>query len=142
MKREKAMRHFVWVFVAALGLYAATYALLEHLRNRKGGWQVTFMCATAGEPSVSVSQPWLNIANLTLVFPDHRCQNASFTNTILFDRPIKTIPFGRVVYLDTTFLPGSVVLDLFGQQIELLPRVLVVNGREFPWQPEAILELR
>ena len=33
-----------------------------------------------------------------------------------------------------TALPGVITLDLFGHEIELLPRVLIVNKKEVPWQ--------
>jgi hypothetical protein len=56
--------------------------------------------------------------------------------TLVFDHPITNIPFGRVVYFDTTFLPGAVVFDFFGAQVQLLPRTLLVTNREIPWRSD------
>jgi hypothetical protein len=43
------------------------------------------------------------------------------------------VPFGKCVFLDTTFLPGTVVLDLFGHEVQLLPRVLTIDHVEHAW---------
>ena len=61
--------------------------------------------------------------------------------TVLFDRPRKPAPFGKVIYEDLTQLPGVVTFDLFGHEIELLPRVLVVNKRQIKWNSQASIEL-
>ena len=45
------------------------------------------------------------------------------------------VPFGNCVFMDTTFLPGTVTLQLFGHEIELLPRVLVIDRQEHSWRP-------
>jgi hypothetical protein len=49
--------------------------------------------------------------------------------------------FGRVLYEDLTILPGVVTFDLFGHEIELLPRTLIINKKEIPWKSESVLEL-
>jgi hypothetical protein len=38
------------------------------------------------------------------------------------------------VFLDTVFLPGTIVLVMFGHQIQLMPRVLTIDGVEHPWR--------
>jgi hypothetical protein len=141
MKHERVFRNFALVFACTLLLYLAAYHFVEHLRNRKGGWEVTFRCDAAGAPSLLVSQPHSGITNVSFLFPGQRCHTASITNTIVFDRPTTNVPFGRVVYFDTTFLPGSVVFDFFGHELELMPRVLVLNNREIPWQSGVTFEL-
>jgi hypothetical protein len=35
--------------------------------------------------------------------------------------------------MDTTFLPGTVTFQIFGHEIELLPRVLIIDHQERPW---------
>jgi hypothetical protein len=39
------------------------------------------------------------------------------------------------------FLPGTVTLDCFGHEVELLPRVLVLNRRQVPWKSHTTNEL-
>jgi hypothetical protein len=41
--------------------------------------------------------------------------------------------------MDTTFLPGTIVFDLFGHEIQLIPRVLRIDGKEIPWQSNATI---
>ena len=36
--------------------------------------------------------------------------------------------------MDTTFLPGTLTFQFFGHEIELLPRVLVLDRQEHPWR--------
>ncbi len=43
--------------------------------------------------------------------------------------------------MDTTFLPGTVTFELFGHEIELLPRALIIDRQEHAWQPNAAINL-
>jgi len=51
------------------------------------------------------------------------------------------VPFGTCVFMDTTFLPGTVTLRLYGHEIELLPRVLVIDQQEHPWISDSTITL-
>ena len=90
---------------------------------------------------MQVNQPYLRISNVTAVFPDQRIMLSNMPVTVVFSQPITNVPFGHVIYLDTTFLPGSVVFGLFGHEIQLLPRVLIVDRKELPWRPGMVLNL-
>jgi hypothetical protein len=37
--------------------------------------------------------------------------------------------------MDTTFLPGTLTFRLFSHELELLPRVLIIDHEEYPWVP-------
>ena len=141
MKHEHLARHLSVAFLLALLLYVIAYQSIEHLRTRKGGWQVTFCGDPNGAPSVGVSQPILGIQGVRFGFPGARIAQVNFTNTIVFDQPITNVPFGRVIYFDTTFLPGAVVFGLFGHEVQLLPRVLTVDRQEIPWREGLFLQL-
>ena len=43
--------------------------------------------------------------------------------------------------MDTISLPGTVTFQMFGHEIELLPRVLTIDRQEYPWRPEATISL-
>jgi hypothetical protein len=43
------------------------------------------------------------------------------------------VPFGQCVFQDAQTLPGTVVFELFGHEIQLLPRVLTIDRVEHPW---------
>ena len=53
------------------------------------------------------------------------------------------MPFGECIYQDLMFLPGVVTMNLLGHEIELMPRTLVVDKKEVPWNtPDARIVLQ
>ena len=60
---------------------------------------------------------------------------------VRFDGVEKNAIFGEVIYEDLTFLPGVITFNLFGHEIELMPRVLVANRREVLWQKGGVIDL-
>jgi hypothetical protein len=132
--KSGAWKHFALAGILAMALYVVSYSSIEYLRQRKGGWQVMFSSDASGEPAVRVTQPALSLTDIQFRFPGEKISASNLHQTIVFDHPITNVPFGRVVFIDTTFLPGTVTFDLFGHEVELLPRVLIVNKREVPWQ--------
>jgi len=141
MKRENPARHFVVPLIIALVVYTVSYSWIEHRRTRKGPWEVTFTNSAFG-PAVLINQPKLGLTNIAISF-------AGVTNTaggsVRFGqaRPVPyELPFGKCVFMDTTFLPGTVTLDLFGHEIELLPRTLVIDRVEHPWVSNEQLALQ
>src|SRR6266496_4065036 len=115
----------------AVAIYAGGFALDQHLRARRGPWEVTFTTEPSGSPAIIVNQPKLNIANLKIVFVGETATN--FQGTVVFDVPQKPVPFGKVKFEDLTYLPGAVTFDLFGHEIELLPRTLYINRKAHAW---------
>lgn len=125
----------------ALG-YLLLFHAIESRRVAKGPWRVTFTVADH-VPSLRIHQPVLGIAEVQIVFSAARL-STNLNETVRFDqaRPVPfDLPFGRCVFLDTTFLPGTVVLEAFGHEIQLLPRTLTINRVEHPWQSGARIEL-
>lgn len=135
--RDSLVKHGLVALVAAVLVYAVAFFVVEHLRTRRGGWQLTFQSDNEGHLQLVVAQPKLKIADVRFTFVKTSGPPSTPSRSIIFNSPITNVPFGRVVYLDTTFLPGSIVLDLFNHQIQLLPRVLFVDRQEIPWQSGA-----
>ena len=142
MRVEKLTWHILIALTLTVVLYLATFQWIEHLRTRKGGWNVTFKTDQAGHPSIAVEQPKLQITNVSFAFPDQLLPQTNLQSTVLFDQPRTNVPFGKVLYFDTTFLPGAIVFDVFHHQIQLLPRVLILDGKEVPWQCGQTFQLR
>jgi len=135
--RDNPAKHFIVPLLAAVVIYIIAYGGIEHLRNRKGPWQVTFTRAEgAGFPALLINQPTLQIINVHLVFTNQ----PQFTNPpshLSFQRPKLVpydLPFGRCIFMDTTFLPGTVTMQIFGHELELLPRVLIIDHEEHAWR--------
>src|SRR5438128_9192391 len=123
----------------ALAIYISGFKLDQHLRTRHGPWQVEFTTGADGEPVLLVNQPKLHIASLKIVFAGERATNAP--GSVIFDFPQKPVPFGRVKFEDLTYLPGTVTFDLFGHEIELIPRTLYINRKPHPWQSNTTITL-
>ena len=144
MKPDRALRHFLLAFLLALVGYIVCYQAIEHRRTRKGPWRVTFTTGPAGAPAILIYQPRLGITNVQITFAGQTSTAPNPAATIVFNPPKPVpydVPFGKCVFMDTTFLPGTVTFQLFGHEIELLPRVLVIDGQEHPWQPNAAFAL-
>ena len=136
---DPILRHVAAAFLMAVVIYVGFYSCDQRLREGKGSWQVTFT-QTNGAPMLVVNQPGLGVRDVVFIVTN--APPAEFRDkTISFDFPGKPVPFGRVLFEDLTYLPGTEVFDFFGQEIELLPRTLVLNRREVPWQPDAVFRL-
>jgi hypothetical protein len=138
MKTTFPWKQTLVLFVAVLLAYLVVFRAIEWLRQRKGAWEVHFVTDGQGRPALDIQQNHLKISG-RIAFPDEHSKT-NVSETIRFDRPHKPVPFGKVIYEDLTFLPGVVTFNLFGHEVELLPRVLYVNKKEIRWT-EARVEL-
>ncbi len=135
--RDGLVRHVGLAFLLALGFYVLFFNGLERYRVRRGPWLVTFATQSNGVPSVTVAQPRLGVVHYSLVFAGETVPPMPAPQTLAFSQPTqRKVPFGRVLFLDTTFLPGTVTLELFGHVVEFLPRVLTIDKQEFRWLAE------
>ena len=156
-------RTITLVFLSVLALYFGSFHGLEYLRTYKGPWEVQFAANPGSAPVVSIRQSHLGVDEVKLVFHGEsvplsaqpaapglagdvpKATNAtpalSPNGSVRFDAVEKPARFGEVIYEDLTFLPGVVTFNLFGHEIELMPRVLVVNKREIPWQSGTTVDL-
>ena len=136
MKSEGMAKNLVVAFLFALVLYAVTYHFIEYRRTRNGPWQITFSTNTTGAPAIVINQPQLGITNLQFIFAGQTVPLTNLPASPDFSQPHPVpyeLPFGRCVFVDSTFLPGTLTVDVFGHEIELLPRVLIVDHQERAW---------
>jgi hypothetical protein len=131
------------VFLVCVGFYVAWFAGVESWRQRRGPWEVTFRADAERNAVLELAQPRLNIRGVRIVVRGAALPEEFASRTVRFDAPGKRhgLPFGAVRFLDTTFLPGTVTLDILGHEIELLPRVLIVDKVEHLWRSGTRLEL-
>jgi hypothetical protein len=143
MKSGGIARQVVAVFFVALTLYFVTYTAIEHRRNRNGPWEVTFTNDVAGTPAIRIDQPRLAITNVLIVFTNAPIATNAAT-AIAFERPRPVpfdVPYGRCIFMDTTFLPGTIVFEMFGHEVQLIPRVLTIDKQEQPWRVDEEIAL-
>lgn len=139
MRSDNPLKHFGLAFLLALIIYAIFYQGIEHRRSRNGPWSVTFTNDLEGAPAILINQPRLSITNVEIRFPgEPRYSATSPTNagTLTFSQPKQVpydLPFGKCIFMDTTFLPGTLTFQLYGHEIELLPRVLMIDHEEHSW---------
>jgi hypothetical protein len=125
--------------------YWLAYHAIEHRRNRKGPWSVTFASGPAGAPSIAINQPALRLTNVEISFMDRADFATNSSATLSFSQPREVpydVPFGKCIFMDTTFLPGTVTFQLLGHEIELLPRTLIIDHSEYPWHSNTKITLR
>lgn len=132
--------HFGAAFLLAALVYAGVFLIDQHLRTRRGPWEVRFSAGPGSDPVLTIHQGALGLTNVRIWFPDEPSDPVDVT--VRFDAPEQPVPLGRVKYEDLTYLPGVVTLELFGHEIELLPRVLYINRRAQPWRSDAEIHLR
>jgi len=150
MKRDNLAVHLGIAFAIALAVYVVAYRGIEGRRTRQGPWEVTFANSPGGHPMLVVEQPRSGVTNVQIVFVDESIStNSTGTNNLpsrlLFDVPKPVpfgLPFGRCIFMDTTFLPGTLTLSAFGHEIEFLPRVMIIDHEEHPWRTGEKIVLR
>jgi hypothetical protein len=138
---DNILKHVALVaLVAAVG-YSSLYALDSHLRARKGPWEVTFAAETNGTPFVLINQPALGVREVKVRFPGEQNPLTNAPVTVRFNEPRVRPGFGEVRFQDATYMPGTVTLLAFNHEVELIPRGLVLDRQERPWQPGLTVEL-
>ena len=130
---DSLAKHLAIALAIAVVFYVAGFTWIEHRRVVKGPWQVTFLSDAAGQPAISIAQPMLNISE-KLSFPGEQAGRANLYVAMQFRQPMTHLPFGEMIFQDALFLPGTVAMRLFGHQVELLPRTLVIDNVEHPWE--------
>jgi hypothetical protein len=140
MRNEGILKHFALALAMALVFYLAGFNWLEHRRVAKGPWEVTFRIDAAGTPSLRIAQTQLGITQL-ISFPARKTQPPNLSRTVRFEQGTTELPFGEMIFQDPTFLPGTVTMRLFGHDIELLPRVLTIDKKEYAWKGGSPIQL-
>jgi len=135
---DRLPKHLLIGFALALFVYASFFSCDQYVRHRKGAWEVNFTTNNAGSAEIEIFHPSLAIHS-TVVFEGEIATNSG---AVKFDRPEKNIPFGKTRFEDLTYLPGSVVIDFFGHEVELLPRTLYLNKKEHPWVRDEVITLK
>jgi hypothetical protein len=140
MRSDSPIKHFVFAFLLALAIYAVFYILINQPRLSIRNVQISFPGETLAPTNAAITNRQLAAAK-----PGEAGQAISALGTLIFSQPRQVpydLPFGKCIFMDTTFLPGTVTFQLFGHEIELLPRVLMIDHEEHPWRPDEAISLR
>ena len=136
--KDHIFKHAGIAFAIALVSYVFFYSCDARLRTRHGPWVVDFQITTNREPLLVIHEPQLGIHDVRIVLAGEKVTNGA-AGTFRFESPLNlNVPYGRVRFHDLTYLPGTVTLDLFGHEIEMLPRTLFINTKEVAWQNDSL----
>lgn len=144
MKSDNLLRHIAVPLVIAVLVYVIFYTGIEHRRTRKGPWQVAFTNSASGAPTLVINQPVLGITNVQISFAGQTNEVNPQASAFDFSQPREVpydVSFGKCVFMDTTFLPGTIVFDVFGHEIQVIPRVLTIDQKEMPWRSNETMVL-
>jgi hypothetical protein len=125
-------------FTAALVFYLIAYSWLTRRQTSHGPWQVWFTNDSAGVPELVIQQTNRALSNVHVRFAGETLGATQQNGFVEFTKPQKPTPFGKVIYDDLMFLPGTVTLDCFGHEVELLPRTLVLDRKAVGWTNNAM----
>lgn len=132
MQKDSFVRHATIAAAIAVVFYLVFFNWMQHRRTGKGPWQITFSADANGTPALNIQQTKLQLSH-RIIFDGTNISQTNLHDTVLFDQAGKEIPFGKMLFQDPTFLPGTVTMEQFGHQIELLPRVLIIDKKEHAW---------
>ncbi|MGO8698964.1 MAG: hypothetical protein ACLQVY_14715 [Limisphaerales bacterium] len=141
MRNDGILKHLGIALLIAVVFYVAGFAWLEHRRVAGGPWEVTFRTDAAGRPSLWIAQNHLRVGQ-TLWFSSAPVQPPNLCRIVRFVQGTTELPFGEMIYQDPTFLPGTVTMRLFGHEVEFLPRVLIIDKKEYPWRNGSRIAVR
>lgn len=132
-----SVRKLFWVFVGTLFLYVTVYGACQAVRRRGGPWNLTYAMTSNGVPELKIEHPRL-LGNqpVTVQFPGEKPERTDLPLIAVFSVPItNAMPFGPVIFVDNTQLPGTVTLNCFGHVVEMVPRTLFIDLKEVGWVP-------
>lgn len=146
MSNDRLSRHLLIAFVLALGLYVAGYSIIEGRRTRHTPWRVEFTPETNSHSLLlTINQESLRLGPTQVrirLAPDAGLPPTNSTVRFAEPHPVPfLIPGGSCVFQDTTFLPGSVALEIGRVPVQFLPRTLTVGTNEYSWSQPAPIEV-
>ncbi len=132
VQKDGFIRHASIAFGIAVVFYIVFFTFMQHRREGKGPWQVDFITDSNGVPSLAIEQPTLQLSH-KIFFDNAKVPQTNLWESVRFVQGTTSIPFGELLFQDPTFLPGSVAMKMFGHNIEILPRVIVIDKKEHHW---------
>ena len=151
---EGILKRFGFAFGLILLCYVLIYGCDRHLRFKNGPWELHFSRESDGTPRLVINQASLGITNVTLRlegeivrldptlvrFEDSEAVKIPY-GKFEGSEAVK-IPYGKVLGFYRSYLPGMIRLDLFGHEVEIRQRALILNFNEREWQSGEVISLK
>lgn len=132
-----SVKHVFVLFVATLFGYVTIYGGCQMVRRKGGPWNLTYAIGSNGVPELRIEHPKvLGPSPVIVSFPGEKPTRTDLPITAVFSVPItNAMPFGPVIFVDNTLLPGTVCVNCFGHVVELVPRTLFIDMQDVGWAP-------
>lgn len=134
------LRSVLIFFLALIPVYGLVFWGTEYLRGKDGPWRLVFSSDASGEPSLMVEHAGILAGGVEVRFTGEKIAPGTRVECIL-DKPGKPLPWGKRISEDITFLPGTLAIDAFGHEVEIAPRVMVINRKEIAWGSQMRVQL-
>ena len=134
-------KRFGFAFGLILLCYVLIYGCDRHLRLRNGPWDLHFSREDNGTPRLIINQAALGITNVILRLEGEVVQMEPTLVRFEGSEAVK-IPYGKVRTFYRSYLPGMIRLDLFGHDVEIRQRTLILNFNEREWQSGEVISLK
>ena len=128
-------------FVVAVIFYFLAYGWMSRWQTGRGPWQVEFTTNQTGVAQIVIAQPALGLSNITLRFEGETLAPTNHPGIVLFSKPRQATPFGELIYDDLMRQPGVITLDMFGHEVELIPKHLILNRQPVSWTNNIVISL-
>jgi len=142
MNRDRLSRHLLVAFLLSLTGYVLVYWFIESRRVADTAWVVAFQTEAEGRPVLEIRQETMGLGPVRIRIDTTNITPAVPRQEIEFSKPRPfpfEVPLGQCIFQDATFLPGTVVLEIGGIQIQMLPRALTIGTNEFTWASNALV---
>ncbi|MDD5262790.1 MAG: hypothetical protein PHD76_13170 [Methylacidiphilales bacterium] len=127
----KANLNYWRVLLYIVLLACLAYLALSYFRGRNH-WVLTYYSGINGETELEIRQE-NDSRKLILVLQGQRARISGPSQRIRIDGKEHDLPLGKIVFQDTTVLPGRFKLSIDGNNLDIMLRNVVINGQENNW---------
>ena len=139
---KQGLRILLVVAIGSLGAYLFLYSTIEHWRLANGPWQVTFARSSGMEPMLTIQHPRFHIEHVEILFKGHNSPATNVVHEFNKMQPVPyPVPFGECKFQDLISRPGTVVLEIYGHEIQLMPNSLTIDKHSIPWKSNQRISL-
>ena len=133
------MKLIIILLITLLVVIAAFIFIIKPIRERSP-WNIKFEISD-GIPSIYISNNTPMVPATKIIFSNEKI-NRDLSENIAFEKHnINKIPFGEITFTDVTLFPGRITLKLFNHEIDILPRALIIDKKEYKWGERLIIDL-
>ncbi len=131
------------LFTVGLGLallFGITWVFMNSFVRNKSPWIVMFQSDGKGFQQISISCAKFPNIKASVVFHNIEIKR-EISEKIIFDSDVKKLPFGMIKAIDTTILPGKIVLEIDRHEIGISEKHLIIDKNEYNWSNISKIEM-